>query len=247
MLIVPLISYSILVTILAAIYYNRLQSLRDPLEAMPDQGNNKGASHSKKSEAPMLMPDPTSPLPDKLKVLLRQSLAIGDLEVTPLRVERRRIRYQWKDKGPSDSGERDSLVLELRLRNISRDVVFKPMDPFFDRPWKSKSRDGMPHTYLSVGARQFFGGQPTPEEHALGLVVVGQNHDQELQPGQEMTTFICTDPDPKADAVKAVDAYKGKEPLLWRVQVRRGLVAVKDEELPATAVVGVQFSREDVQ
>jgi hypothetical protein len=39
--------------------------------------------------------------------------------------------------------------------------------------------------------------------------------------------------------------YEGK--LLWRVQLRRGLVPFKGKQLPATAVIGVEFTDKEVQ
>jgi hypothetical protein len=62
-----------------------------------------------------------------------------------------------------------------------------------------------------------------------------------------MTTFVCTDP---ADhAVQELARYKG--PLVWRIQLRRGLVKWRtargnDREDSATAVVGVEFDAGDV-
>ena len=58
-----------------------------------------------------------------------------------------------------------------------------------------------------------------------------------------MTTFLCTEP--KDDVPAAIKKAKG--PFLWRVQVRRGLVKLGDKEVSATAVVGVEFNKQDVQ
>ena len=46
-------------------------------------------------------------------------------------------------------------------------------------------------------------------------------------------------------AADHVAKHVGK--MLWRVQVRRGLVRVKSREVSATAVVGVEFTRDDIQ
>jgi hypothetical protein len=43
---------------------------------------------------------------------------------------------------------------------------------------------------------------------------------------------------------KVLANYHGR--LLYRVQVRRGLVRVGDREVPATAVVGVEFNDTDI-
>ena len=56
-----------------------------------------------------------------------------------------------------------------------------------------------------------------------------------------------------ADAVLPISRHlahlvrKTTEPLLWRVQVRRGLVAFKGKDVPVTAIVGVEFKASDVK
>src|SRR5262249_29187901 len=69
-----------------------------------------------------------------------------------------------------------------------------------------------------------------------------QTYGEHLQPGQELSTVVCTDPevDIAADLAKA-------STLLWRVQGRRGLVEYKDREYSTTAVVGVEFTKQDIQ
>jgi hypothetical protein len=245
MLIIPLISYSILATIAAAILYAEKQRRIHPLEAIPDQGENKGATRSKTGA--VKLPDPAQPLPNQLKVALGDSIRIGDLEVTPEKVERRQIQYESRRQGPSpDTTRFDALALVLHLKNISQDVVFKPMDPYFTRQWKPKNGGLMPYTYLAVGDHHFYGGPLSMQDvrdHQLS--VAGQDLDQELRPGEEFNTFICTDPDDPLK--KTLDGHNDSDPLLWRVQVRRGLVRVHERDVPATAVIGVQFSRKSIQ
>jgi hypothetical protein len=245
MLIIPLISYSILATIAAAILYAEKQRQVHPLEAIPDQGENKGATRSKTGA--VRLPDPARDLPNRLKVALGDSIRIGDLEVTPEKVERRQIQYESRRQGSSPDPTRyDALALILHLKNISQDVVFKPLDPYFTRQWKPKNGGLMPYTFLVVGDHHFYGGPLSMQDvrdHQLS--VAGQDLDQELRPGEEFTTFICTDPDDPLK--KTLDGYNDSNPLLWRVQVRRGLVRVHERDVPATAVIGVQFSRKSIQ
>jgi hypothetical protein len=200
------------------------------------------------------MPTPDQELPSRLHVSLGKSIRVGDIEVTPTNVERRRIRFK-QEGGEIDPTDQEALALHLRLRNVSDDVYFKPLDSYFDRRWKlSKPAGIMPYTFLTLGDKRFFGGPLDWQPHTMAkgdrfreprMLVVGQDLDKELGPGEEMNTFICTDPQDRATAT--LEKLKDKGPYLWRVQVRRGLVQVGDRELSASAVVGVEFNRADVQ
>lgn len=244
--IVPLVSYSILVTILAIIFYVRQATQTHPLEVLPDlDGDNKGA----RRVGMVQRWSPDTALPDKLKVALGQPIRVGDLEVTPQRVERTHIRLRYPDGRKEEPQRDESLVLHLQLRNVSDDVAFKPTDPEFLRAWDERKRTGnMPYTFLEAGTRRFYGGPiqwhtARPPGRRAAWYVEGHNHDRELRPGETMSTLVCTDPDQKA--VRQLAGYKG--PMLWRVQVRRGFVSYKNRDISATAVIGVEFNSTDVQ
>src|SRR5262249_40745632 len=90
--IMPLISYAVPATIIAALYFFRYQALqggpkqRHPLEFVPDlEGDNPTVG---KKNAMREMPSPNQELPPQLRASLGQTLQVGDLEVEPLRVER---------------------------------------------------------------------------------------------------------------------------------------------------------------
>jgi hypothetical protein len=247
--VVPLISYSILATIAVILLLSQIRNATHPLEMVPDiEGDHKnGATRSKRSAVDFPMPDPEQPVPPQLCVRLAQppgTVAVGDLEVTPERVERGRAA--WVIGQRSESFPEDALILRLKLRNRSRDVTFYPMDRYFVRSWSKRPGDPKPYTMLEMGKRRFYGGAldwSRKEEF-----IRGQDVDKELKPGEAMTTFVCTNPD--EHAVKALDDYEG--PLVWHIQLRRGLVnwTTKDgveRDDSATAVVGVEFSAADVK
>jgi hypothetical protein len=189
-------------------------------------------------------------------------LTIGDLEVTPLRVEKRRIVFRYEGRDQVEPASEDCLALVLRFRNKSTDVYFRPLDRFFARCWKPNKAGSevSPFTVLVLGRHmkgtvKFYGG-PVSWKGSAGRgerfrepveKVEGQNFDQVLKPGEEMTTFVCTDPEDHV--LGALENYRG--PLLWRVQVRRGLVKWHtargiEREDSATAVIGVEFDSSDV-
>jgi hypothetical protein len=250
LLVVPLISYSILATI-AVVYLRFFQqpvsNQPHPMEMIPDlEGENPGVKPGKKKVSVNFRGRQELDLPEKLRTKLGQKIQIGDLEVTPLSVEFRPIEFISLGYKPVRS-ETDCLVLNLRLKNTSKEFAFYPLDPFFERRWeevKGQTKVGMPFTYLTVGKSRYYGGpirSGEREEHRESIK--DQHLDRELQPGESMYTFICTSPD---DLVKeAVEQATG--PMLWRVQVRRGLVQTPNRgELPATAVVGVEFSSKEI-
>jgi hypothetical protein len=242
---IPLCTYAVLATVLIIVLYTRLQDAyrRSPLEELHDlEGEFKGASHQKRGAITYDRAPPETPLPAYLTTHLGQPLRVGDLEVTPEKVELRRLRVRV-DTFNAELEKEPSLVLYLHLRNLARDVVFCPTDPFFERRWKEgQSRALRPYTYLEIGGRKFYGGpfawRPGQRRRES---IEGQRH-QPLQPGEAVDTLICTDSDDRVAQVLA--ASRG--PLLWRVQLRRGLVAVRNREVSATAVVGVAFTAEDV-
>jgi hypothetical protein len=249
LVVIPLISYSILATI-AVIYLRFYQPTPPPqphpLEYLPDiEGKNKGA---KRQKAPIInyKGKQKLKLPDHLRTTLAHAIQIGDLEVTPESLEFKTVTFLVPGSDPADS-ENECLLLNLRLKNISKDVVFKPMDPYFDRKWKAQTDPdiAMPFTYLTIGDQQFFGGPNSMDDvYDNHVTIAGQRYDRELKPGEEVNTFVCTDCE---DPVKqAVESASG--PMLWRVQVRRGLVEIPGKgEYSATAVIGVEFTKEEVK
>jgi hypothetical protein len=239
LIVIPLISYAILATIAVLILYFRPPP-PDPLEQLLDiEGDFKGATRQQQGSVSYERIRPDRPLPAKLRLGLNQKLRIGDVEVTPLKVELRRLVFHNPGFQP-ERGSDDSLVLHLHYRNASTDVVFCPTDPFFERRWKStQSAATKPYMFLDLGQQRIYGG---PCDWKAGMrrevreSIAGQLH-LALRPGEEVTTFVCTDPDDHVSLL--LDRYQGR--ILWRVQVRRGLVRVGDREVPATAVIGVEF------
>jgi hypothetical protein len=242
LVIIPLISYSVLATIAILILY--LRPPQPSLDFLPDiDGDLRGAKHQKRSALTYERLEPDSPLPDRLKVALGRSIRLGDVEVTPERVALRRVKVRHPDLSVSEMpGE--SLILYVRFKNASGDVVFSPTDPYFDRLHKS-SQDSKPYMFLEIAGQRYYGGA-LPWSPGARLeerpIIEGQVF-QVLQPGEQLSTLVCTDPD--AEVGKALAGFRGK--LVWRIQVRRGLVRASEREVPATAVIGVEFTNADIE
>jgi hypothetical protein len=190
---------------------------------------------------------------------------LGDLDVEVLEITRGQIEIgaQKIDNKPLDRG--NALILKLRFKNTSSDLSFYPMDRFFTRFWLpggQRAADGLerwmpadkePYTRLEVGRSRFYGGAAAfrppgtdRDQRYLDEYVQGQDYDEILEPGKELTTFVCTDGDADdRSLLKAVNDCKEK--MLWRVQVRRGSVTVEGKRIPCTAVIGVEFTPADIK
>ncbi len=273
---IPLVSYAVLVTVLAGyLFYRVYQEAApaappSPLETLPsfDPSDPDGSTHLKTDPrklnraANIDKATATAALPPNQIVQLGKKLRLGDLEIEPLNVDREVVSVMVHAGDKPQPCPYPSLVLTLKLRNVSDNVIFQPMDPYFDRRWEPKKGDAPPLTILEMpgkGKEQFlFGGpanyQPPPKSPEWVVrpergADLGDTSRQILNPGEEKQFFVCTDggvkPDDKGkDAAEAIDEYRGK--LLWRVHLRRGLVVVNPRRyVPVSTVIGVEFTDED--
>lgn len=261
---IPVVVYAVLATAAAGFMYIRMKTAPKSLfEQMPDEGDTPGVTRKTRVFLNFDRKAATQPLPPNLIVPLGQSLTVGDLEITPRRVERRQVSIftEGAEEKPEPSPY-EALVLHLHLRNVSREYAFTPLDNYFDRRWKPAEGGAPPLTMLMAGKEVFFGGParwyPTQRDRNKGLrrdwLVGRQNVDRQgLAPGAEATSYVCTDGwDPQIQEVlfginsegqAAGKPFQGD--LLWRVRVRRGLVSREGRELPATSVIGVTFRSTD--
>ncbi|MGH7223045.1 MAG: hypothetical protein ACRELF_07445, partial [Gemmataceae bacterium] len=159
----PLLLYAIIITIFAALLYRHDQSIQQQLQQrfdiMPDEGDKPGVQ--KRKQISLWKYDsklPTQPLPEHLCTQLGEPLRIGDLEITPVRVERERVKVVVETFDP-EFCTGDSLVLYLRMKNLSSEDAFAPLDNYFDRRYEGGARP--PFTLLEVGDRYRCYGGPT--------------------------------------------------------------------------------------
>jgi hypothetical protein len=249
-----LIPYGIAATIAAAYFFQKSRQAVHPLEMLPDWPAEHPGVTRKERTGPVSEVYERwrvdTPLPARLRVGLGRTVRVGALEVTPTQVERRRLLLVQPPGEPFLSAA-EALVLTLRLRNVSADQSFCPLDPAFDARWtEGKSK---PYTYLAIGSREFYGGPVAWERAAPRNGGAGRHRtyldgrsgdDRPLEPGEERTTVVCTSSD---DAELADLAQRHRGPLLWRVRLRRGLVTVAGREVSATAVIGVEFSPDAIR
>lgn len=242
-LLIILIPYAILMTVFAVYFYYKSQRDFSTYELLPDPAAYKYSTFKRVEDS--------RPLPDKLRAGLEQTIRVGDLEITPLKVEQRKIVYNTF--GTKDASVKDALVVTLEVKNISSNIQFQPNDLFFNRKWDDNAPSAnKPYTCLEVGEKRFYGGpskwvqqhdQPGRRESDRPEIVEGSSHNTELKPGDKMTMIVCTNPDNDA-VLQAVRAHAG--PLTYRVQLRRGLFRQGQREGTVTAVVGVDFTKEKI-
>lgn len=245
-----LVPYAALMTIMAITYYvkyaNAIQE--SPLEQIPDLLGDFQQKQTKTGAQSRKLPPPDQDLPAKLTTTLGQPLRIGAIEVTPLSVEYRPWSGYVKQKNRTEPTEKPiapTLVLHLRLKNVSQNLSFYPTDPYFDR--NPKYPNDKPYTLVDVGGRKFYGGlieyvtEPGNTERSW---LKGQEKDNRpLGPGESRETVTIARP--RDGVLAAVEQTKG--PIVWRVHVRRGTVPYQGAEIPVSAVVGVKFTAADVK
>lgn len=253
------VPYAICVTLIAGwLYYQKRQKAGTdhPLANIPDiLGEYEPARRIIVGRRLDRLPDVDNPLPPELLVRLGETREIGDLQVTPEKVERRRIDIHTvftNGETQINRPKAEALVLHLRLKNCSPDVWFHPTDPAFVRKYQPRRSAPRPYTQIIADGYRSYGGPiewspPRERSHIRRMFVAGQEHDdQPLAPGEERRTIICSDP---ADEQlwRSVQRHDRPEPIVWRVQLRRGLVHFQDRDWSVCAVVGVQFQPNDVR
>jgi hypothetical protein len=267
LVVLPLVVYAVGMTAAVVFLYSRLTNLpvnANPFEQMPDVDGDDPGVKLKKLTLRFGKQDALAELPARQVIGLKETLQIGDLEVTPLKVERRVVRIfderQGKDGVPEPLPSAP-LVLTLRVKNCAEDYRFTPMDNFFDRHWTGKS-GSTPLTILMAGTQPFFGGparwvpqkrEGKRREFREWLEGRSNGDPRGLGPGESTETFVCTDGGDEAttkylfgetlEGRKVGKPYSGN--LLWRVQLRRGLITLGGKRYPATCVIGVRFTSRD--
>jgi hypothetical protein len=219
-----------------------------PLSTIPDSfGEFDPVSRKKVTQYKSL----DGELPANQMAGLGGKIEIGQLAIEPVKIESRPLKVITEGKQEKGKQERledktrsKALVLQLRITNTSGEFSIFPMDPALTR--KASSDDKQPATRLVVGKNIFYGGGI---EWPVASKVKRKYEEQQekdwtpLKPGESRDYVVFTDSDQKI--LKAVTDLN--DTILWRIQVRRGLIAFKGKDIPVTAIIGVEFKSSDVK
>jgi hypothetical protein len=245
--------YAVFMTIVAATFAYKFYTSRfeHPLAVIPDLvGEYRNASQHKSGAHSEPLPKPDQPLPPHLTTSIGLPISVGQIEITPLKIEYRPWIAFSKQKSKVEADAvaiKETLVLTLRIKNVSTDVLVYPMDPFFDRRPKEGDRT-QPFTLIDAGGKKFFGGMISYETDRGEIErewLDGREADgQQLEPGQSRDVVLVTRP---AYATEIRDSLRsGGREAVWRVHVRRGLYEFNGQEFSVAAVVGVRFAASDL-
>jgi hypothetical protein len=218
-----------------------------PLSTIPDSfGEFDPVSRKKVSQYKFPV---DGKLPETQVAGLGGKIEIGQLAIEPVKIESRKLnviiensREKKTDTSLARRGE--SLVMQLRITNTSNEFPIFPMDPALTR--KARVDDEKPATRLIVGNQTFYGGAivwPFPSNLTRRYEEQQEKDNIPLKPGETREYVVFTDSEQKI--LKAVK--DSNDPLLWRVQVRRGLIEFKGKDVPVTAIIGVEFKAVDVK
>ena len=252
-----LILYSAAATAgVAYLYFNRTTAgdkpndpnATHPFSAIPDFFGHYDKANRKEVVRPKGMPEAKLEVPEKLRVALGESLKVHNIEVTPQHIESREVTRFDRTAGINKVSTKSyrMLLLHLRIKNTSEDVILHPTDPAFN----ARYANDLPYTGIIVGEQQFLGGPwYWPEAKYERQYVEGQaDDDKPLGPGEERVYVIASTVQHK----EIVDQLYNQKAGIWRVQLRAGLMPTRNDagterDVSVCSVIGVPFAYADVR
>lgn len=258
-----LLAYSVVLTIAAGFfayqYFTGDAKGEHPYKAMPDV--LRQYDPAKKTQVSFNgLPDPKLDIPKDLLVKLGDEITVGDLLVQPKSIERQKLVATTKYVSDPDKSRRvgESLVMTMRVKNLSNDTTFHPNDPAFQRAIDTKQAVA-PYTSLQLHRTFYYGTFRWPPDTGITEEFFdGQEIDREaLKPGEERDTWVTVAPAGVRTAgsqnlLRTLDDQKPEQALLWRVQLRRGIMKMKGDsgqemDVSTTCVIGVEFKKDQIK
>ncbi len=161
-------------------------------------------------------------IPEDRLATIGQTLHLGNLELTPLEVRLDRVELRSvAGPGRREGGEK-ALKLRLRVKNVSPDTAFVPLEPAFVR----QPDRGSPASVIASKSDQPVFTYPLAIESEWAIV--GQEFPK-LEPGQQREVVVVSE----AGALDRLEP-----PMTWRVKLRTGA--------NQTAVIGVSIEPDQI-
>jgi hypothetical protein len=177
---------------------------------------------SRAGEAELAHPAP--PIPAENLTTLGKSIQVGSVKITPLAVVATRLeRVRAIQPAEFRQEKAESLVLRLRITNLSSFRAFVPLGPDLVRDRGVRPHD--PYVAASDGS-------------IIRLFALAFESEWSIR-GQ---TFPILQPGDTAETMIAAEPGSGRDPpaeMTWRVRLRTGVYR--------TDMVGVRFSRDEVR
>jgi hypothetical protein len=236
-------SYASAATII--LVYLFLTRQQHALESLPDL-----VPKVRGDSVALVVPAPQENVAPGHVLRLGKSQRYGSVRVTPVKITRGPIEFDhaYKDQGVQLNPSEPVYKLWLKFENVSRDQVFPPLDRtlVFKRVFlKQNNQRPLTNNFLCAvdqrhkeGNLHYVYDMPELSE----FVVVGQNLDQDVKPGETWETFIPSE--------ELIDDLTGD--CVWRVQFRkgynpssgRGVTTLIDVQFHADEIVDEPFSRD---
>lgn len=242
-LFVIVVSYSSAVT-LAAIYlaFEVMAGggSASQLESLPDVKPQR----QKGGDIGMIMIPEDADMPVGHTLAIGETRRFGNLEVTPLRVARGPIQFEFflGDESQQKPDGDEILQLWLRFRNVSDEQSIAPLESLVFRRAASfdDAVQDRANTFVSALSQKRRSGHRllTYEWNKDDVWNLrGQNVDYEIPPGETIETYV-----PTAEAgVTKLLADEG--PYIWRVHFRKGY---SPRQYGVTTVIEVGFDKSDI-
>jgi hypothetical protein len=240
-----LLVYAILATVAALAGWFQGLPGEHPLSIIPDTFGEYGPAQRKKVS---LRIDPDAELPAQLRVTLGNSVRIGDLEVAPKSIAEQKVAQLTEIVGASkpvrQTLPKPLLVLRAKLTNHSPDVSLNPVDPALNRKavWGEPAVAGL---YFADHSRVLGGPIAWPFGNGIRRIYLeGQEADDKpLEPGESREVLIAAAANPELVLI----VREAKNPILWKLHLRRGRIQYGLRDRAVTTLVGVEFRAEQVQ
>jgi hypothetical protein len=210
------------------------------LESLPDVRPQRDAD----GDIGMSLIKEGAEMPPGHTLALGDTRRFGNLKVTPLRVTRGPVKFEYHLKNDSQKKKDGDEILQLWLRfeNVSTDQSIAPLDGLVFR------RDPAFEIGETDRANSFVCAQGHKKKDGHRVLVYelnaddiwnlrDQNADFEIPPGETFDTYIPTTEEGVTELLSA-DA-----PYIWRVHFRKGY---SPQRYGVTTVVEVSFDKSDV-